>query len=195
MAAHQLAMTQLVVAIHQLSEQRDLGRGGGPLQRHFAQRRKPAFDPLARCLGTRSVLAALDRHTGEIIAHVESRHRSREFIALRERLDARYPEGAVIRIVLDHHSSHVSAETRAYLATQPGRFQYVHTPVHASWLNRVEVAFLKMARTFLRQLRVDSLPERRERILLGIEEMNAAPVPFRWKSFDRLMTDNMKANQ
>jgi hypothetical protein len=32
--------------------------------------------------GTLSILAALDLHSGEIIANVEPRHRSREFIAL-----------------------------------------------------------------------------------------------------------------
>jgi len=71
----------------------------------------------------------------------------------------------------------------------------VHTPVHASWLNLVEVAFSKMARTFLRHLRVGSLDELRLRILQGIEEMNAEPAPFRWKSFDSLMPDYMTANQ
>ncbi len=145
--------------------------------------------------GTLSILAALDLHTGEIIANVERRHRSREFIGLLERLDAHYPEGATIRIILDNHSSHVSRETRAWLAARPGRFQYVHTPVHASWLNLVEVAFSKMARTFLRHIRVGSLDELRRRILLGIEEMNAEPVPFRWKPCDRPMPEYMSANQ
>ncbi|MYB34244.1 MAG: hypothetical protein F4X92_03800, partial [Gammaproteobacteria bacterium] len=42
---------------------------------------------------------------------------------------------------------------------------------------------------------VGSLDELRERILLGIKEMNAAPVPFRWKSFDRLMSENTEMNQ
>jgi len=93
------------------------------------------------------------------------------------------------------HSSHVSKETRGYLATRPGRFRYVHTPVHASWLNPVEVAFSKMPRTFLRHIRVGSLDELSRRILPGIREMNAAPVPFRWKSFDSLMSEDVTTNQ
>ena len=126
-----------------------------------------------------------------MIANVESRHRSREFIALLKRLDAHDPPDATIRIILDHHSSHTSKETREYLATRPGRFQYVHTPVHASWLNLVEVAFSKMSRTFLRHIRVDSLDDLRRRIRQGIDEMNQVPVPFRWKSFGDNMADNM----
>lgn len=134
--------------------------------------------------GTLSILAALDLHTGEIIANVESRHRSREFIDLLKRLDSHYPSEAIIRVVLDNHSAHISKETMAYLATRPGRFEYVHTPKHGSWLNLVECAFSKMARTFLRHIRVSSKAELKERILKGIAEINEAPVPFRWKKFD-----------
>lgn len=53
---------------------------------------------------------------------------------------------AVMLVVLDSHSAHISRETRAYLATRPGRFEYVHTPKHGSWLDLIECAFSKMAR-------------------------------------------------
>ena len=138
--------------------------------------------------GTLSILAALDLHTGEIIAHVEERHRSREFVALLQHLDAHYPPEAVIRVVLDNHSAHISRETFAYLATRPGRFEYVHTPKHGSWLNLVETAFSKMARTFLRHIRVSSKAELKERILKGIAEWNEQPVVFRWSNFDLGLT-------
>jgi transposase len=139
--------------------------------------------------GTLSILAALDLHTGEIIANVESKHRSREFIDLLKRLDAHYPADDVIRVVLDNHSAHISKETMAYLASRPGRFEYVHTPKHGSWLNLIECAFSKTARTFLRHIRVSSkeeLKERilKERILKGIAEFNEIPASLRWRKFD-----------
>lgn len=134
--------------------------------------------------GTVSILAGIDLHTGHVFAQVEDRHRSREFIALLQSIDAYYPPEAIIRVVLDNHSSHISKETMAYLATRPGRFEYVHTPKHGSWLNLIECAFSKMARTFLRHIRVASVAELKARILKGIAEMNAAPVVFRWKKFD-----------
>ena len=134
--------------------------------------------------GTLSILAALDLHTGEIIAEVEPHHRSREFVALLERLHRHYPPDAVIRVVLDNHSAHISRETMAYLATRPGRFEYVHTPKHGSWLNLIECAFSKMARTFLRHIRVASAAELKSRILKGIAEMNENPVQLRWRNFD-----------
>ena len=132
--------------------------------------------------GTVSILAGIDLHSGHIFANVEDRHRSVEFIALLKRLDAHYPSEAVIRVVLDNHSAHISKEIMAYLATRPGRFEYVHTPKHGSWLNLIECAFSKMARTFLRHIRVKSINELKTRILLGIEEFNASPV--RWNKFD-----------
>jgi len=134
--------------------------------------------------GTVSILAGIDLHSGHIFANVEERHRSVEFIGLLKQLDEHYPQDAIIRVVLDNHSAHISKETVAYLATRPGRFEYVHTPKHGSWLNLIECAFSKMARTFLRHIRVKSKDELKMRILKGIAEINASPVVFRWNKFD-----------
>src|SRR6266446_5969869 len=140
-------------------------------------------------LGTCSILAALDLHEGHVTARVERRHRSREFIALLKDLDQYYPAGCTIRIILDNHSAHISKETRTFLASRPNRFQYVLTPKHGSWLNIVETLFGKMARTFLRHIRVQSWEELKARILKGIAEINAAPVVHRWKNFEALTLD------
>ena len=135
-------------------------------------------------LGTLSILAALDLHDGHVIAQVHDKHRSSEFISLLKEMDAYYPAESTIRIILDNHSAHISKETMKYLAGIPGRFLYVHTPKHGSWLNLVETLFGKMARTFLKHIRVNSKQELKERILLGIREINASPVVHRWKKFD-----------
>ena len=137
-------------------------------------------------LGTCSILAALDLHDGHITARVERRHRSVEFVALLKDLDAHYPPECTIRVILDNHSAHISKETYAYLETRPNRFRYVLTPKHGSWLNLVETLFGKMARTFLKQIRVSSWEELRDRILQGIDEINAAPVVHQWGKFDAL---------
>ena len=92
-------------------------------------------------------------------------------------------------MILDNHSAHISRETRAYLATRPNRFIYVHTPKHGSWLNLVETLFSKMSRTFLRHLRVASREELRERILTGVQEINENPVIHRWRNFDALESE------
>jgi len=135
-------------------------------------------------LGTLSLLAAIDLHNGHIIAQVHDRHRSKEFISLLKELDSYYPKDCAIRIILDNHSAHISKETMAYLATKPNRFIYVHTPKHGSWLNLIETFFSKIARTFLKYIRVESKEELKERILKGIEEINAEPVVHCWKNFN-----------
>ena len=139
--------------------------------------------------GTLSILAALDLHDGHVIAKVEERHRSVEFIALLKEVDAYYPPDSTIRIVLDNHSAHTSKETRAYLDQHPNRFKYVLTPTHGSWLNLAETLFGKMARTFLKHIRVQSKAELKHRILRGVGEINEAPVVHRWKAFDALEED------
>jgi transposase len=138
--------------------------------------------------GTLSILAGLDLNDGHVTAEVHPRHRSREFILLLKALDAHYPPGCVIRVVLDNHSAHISKETMAWLATKPNRFVYVHTPKHGSWLNLVETLFGKMARTFLKHIRVTSRQELKDRILLGIAEINESPVVHRWKKFEAINT-------
>ena len=148
--------------------------------RHPAIGRDHEYEPH----GALSILASLDLDDGHVVARVEERHRSREFISLLKELDAYYPSEATIRIILDNHSVHISKESRANLETRPNRFIYVHTPKHGSWLNLVETLFGKMAHTFLRQIRVKSKAELKQRILLGIAEINAAPVVHRWKKLD-----------
>jgi len=92
-------------------------------------------------LGTVSILAALDRHTGHVIAQVHNRYRSREFISLLQELDAYYNSECIIRVILDNHSAHISKETLSFLKIKPNRFVYVHKPKHGSWLNLLETLF------------------------------------------------------
>lgn len=132
-------------------------------------------------LGTLSFLAGIDLHTGKVIPYVNKKHRSKEFIEFLEILDNEYPNDWKIRIILDNHSSHVSKETRKYLLTKPGRFEFIFTPKHGSWLNMIEMFFSKIARSFLKHIRVESIKELEERIYKGIEEINLEPVIFRWK--------------
>ena len=116
--------------------------------------------------GTLSLLAGIDLLTGQVHACVEDRHRSREFIGFLKKLDAAYPSETAIKVILDNHSAHVSKETNKWLAAQrDGRFTFVFTPKHGSWLNLVEGFFSKMARSVLRRIRVASKAELKQRII------------------------------
>jgi transposase len=131
--------------------------------------------------GTLSLLAGIDLLTGRVHALVKERHRSREFIEFLKLLDAAYPAGTAIKLILDNHSAHISKETRTWLAAQPaGRFEFTFTPKHGSWLNLIEGFFSKFARSVLRHIRVASKQELKERIAAGIEDVNRHPVIHTW---------------
>jgi hypothetical protein len=132
-------------------------------------------------LGTVSLLAGIDLHTGHVYSVVRDRHRSSEFIEFLSLIDSSYPPDWSIKLVLDNHSSHISKETQKYLQTKPGRFEFVFTPKHGSWLNMIEMFFSKITRSFLRHIRVGSRQELIDRIYQGLDEINKTPVVFRWK--------------
>jgi transposase len=143
--------------------------------------RRVARDYEYKRLGTVSLLAGIDLHSGHVIPLVRDRHRSREFVEFLQLLDARYPERWKIRLVLDNHFAHVSNETQRYLLSRPERFEFVFTPKHGSWLNLIEMFFSKITRAFLRHIRVTSQEELVARINQGIDAMNQEPVVFRWR--------------
>ena len=132
-------------------------------------------------LGTLSLLAAVDLLTGEAIPLVSESHKSSDFVAFLKLIDSKYPTSHRIRIILDNHSAHASKETQEYLNTVPGRFEFVFTPTHGSWLNMVEGFFSKMTRQMLTGIRVETKEELAERIYKYFDEVNAIPVPYKWK--------------
>jgi len=119
--------------------------------------------------------------TGQVQGMVADCHRSREFIKFLKMLDTSYPKDITIKIILDNHSAHISKETRRYLANVPHRFEFVFTPTHGSWLNIVESLFAKMAKTFLRGIRVKSKTELKQCIQKWLIEINETPVILRWE--------------
>lgn len=132
-------------------------------------------------LGTLSLLAGIDLQTGEAIPLISETHNSKDYINFLKILDNKYPKGDKIRLVLDNLKVHTSEETRKFLATLPGRFEFVFTPKHGSWLNMIEGFFSKMTKQMLRGIRVKSKTELADRIYQYFDEVNAEPVVFHWK--------------
>lgn len=131
--------------------------------------------------GTVSLMGAIDLLDGHVHGMVADRHRSAEFVEFLKGLDVYYQDRDKIRVILDNHSAHISKETRKYLETVPNRFEFIFTPTHGSWLNLIECFFSKMARTFLRGIRVKSKQELKDRILEWVKFVNDRPVIFKWK--------------
>ena len=132
-------------------------------------------------LGTLSLLAGIDLQTGEAIPLVTETHNSKDYIKFLKLLDDKYPKGDKIRMVLDNLRVHTSEETKQYLVTVPGRFEFVFTPKHGSWLNMVEGFFSKTTRQMLRGIRVKSKEELTNRIYRYFAEINEEPIVFHWK--------------
>jgi hypothetical protein len=57
----------------------------------------------------------------------------------------------------------------------------VFTPVHASWLNLMEMFLAKLAKQCLRGIRVASVAELQARLEQDLAWVNTDPVPFRWR--------------
>ncbi len=131
-------------------------------------------------LGALSLLAAIDLLTGEAIPLVSDTHKNSDFVCFLKMLDTKYPQGDKIRLILDNHSAHTSQETQKYLNTVPGRFEFVFTPTHGSWLNMVEGFFSKMTKQMLNGIRVSSKEELEKRIYKYFEEVNEVPIPYHW---------------
>lgn len=132
-------------------------------------------------LGTVSLLTGIDLQTGEAIPLVSDTHNSSDYINFLKLLDSKYPKGDKIRLILDNLKVHTSEETRKYLAAVPGRFEFVFTPKHGSWLNLVEGFFSKLTRQSLKGIRVKSKEELIARIYKYFDEVNESPVVYRWK--------------
>ena len=130
--------------------------------------------------GTLSLLAGIDFLTGEAIPLVSETHKSSGFVEFLKLLDAKYPKGDTIRLILDNHLAHKSKETRRFLATLPeGRF--VFTSTQTSWLNMIESFFSKMTKQMLKDIRVNSKKELAEHIYMYFDEINAEPIVYHWR--------------
>ena len=132
-------------------------------------------------LGTISLLAAIDLLTGEEIPLVRDTHKSDDFIDFLKILNERYPQGDTIQVILDNHSVHTCKKVQQFLATMPGRFVFIFTPKHGSWLNMIEGFFGKMTRQMLRGIRVSTKQELVDRIYKYFDEVNETPVVYHWK--------------
>ena len=85
-------------------------------------------------LGTLSPLASIDLPAGEATLPLAGEtHKSPNHAGFPGITDGKYPRGDLTRVMPGDISVHASTETRRYLATVPGRFEFVSAPRHGSW--------------------------------------------------------------
>ena len=133
--------------------------------------------------GTRVLLGAFDVLTGRMFGEVRPQRKGPDLVSFMEAVARRYPKGEVI-VVWDNLNIHLDGPGKRwekFNAAQGNRFRFVHTPIHASWLNQVEVWFSILERRVLRYGDFGD-PASLEREVLGfIEHWNEYEAhPFRW---------------
>ena len=133
--------------------------------------------------GALQYLAAWDVRRGVVLGRCERRTGIKPFGRLVRQVMIQEPYRSARRVfwVVDNGSSHRGEASRRRLARRWRRAVLVHTPVHASWLNQVEVYFAKVQRKVLTPNDFTDLAEVEERLRLYEELCNRQPQPFTWE--------------
>jgi len=137
--------------------------------------------------GTTDLFAALDVKAGTVIGACHRRHRSVEFRAFLDTIEASVPPEADVHPGLDNAAAHKTRLVHDWLVKRP-RFHLHFTPTSASWLNLVECWFAVLSRRRLERGVFTSTAELEDAIVRYIAANNADPRPFVWaKSADAIL--------
>jgi DDE superfamily endonuclease len=127
--------------------------------------------------------AAYDVHRARVFGRCEPSTGIRPFTALVDQVMAAEPYASARQVfwVVDNGASHRNWAAAARLSDAYPNAQMVHLPVHASWLNQVEVYFSVIQRKLLTPDDFEDLDELAAQILAFEKHYNAAARPFGWK--------------
>jgi hypothetical protein len=133
--------------------------------------------------GALAYLAAWDVRRAKLFGACESTTGIEPFGRLVEQVMAQEPYRAAKRVfwIVDNGSSHRGAAAVNRLQSAYPNLRLVHLPVHASWLNQVEIYFSILQRKVLTPNGFTSLAEVRERILAFQVLYEQTAKPFEWK--------------
>jgi hypothetical protein len=136
--------------------------------------------------GAVQYLAAGDVHRGYVMGRCEPTTGIAPFGRLVNQALAEEPYHSGTRLfwIVDNGSSHRGAAAIQRMQQVDSRIIVVHTPVHASWLNQVEIYFSIIQRKVLTPNDFADLAALRLRLAFYEELSNQSPAPFQWK-FDR----------
>jgi len=133
--------------------------------------------------GVRAYLAAYDVHRAQIYGRCDATTGIELFTALVEQVMTQEPYASADRVfwVVDNGSSHRGQNAIDRLAEQFPNAVMVHTPVHASWLNQVEIYFSIIQRKALSPNDFTDLDIVEQRLTRFETRYNATANPFKWK--------------
>ena len=133
--------------------------------------------------GTLAYLAAYDVHHAHVTGRCEPTTGIKPFTALVNQVMATEPYTSARRVfwVVDNGASHRNWAAAARLNDAWPNAQMVHLPVHASWLNQIEIYFSVIQRKLLVPDDFADLGTLARQILAFEDRYNAAARPFDWK--------------
>ena len=136
--------------------------------------------------GALQYLAAWDVRRGYVMGRCEPRTGIEPFGRLVNQVlcEEPYRSGERLFWIVDNGSSHRGESAKKRLCQVDSRIIVVHTPVHASWLNQVEIYFSIIQRKVLTPNDFADLQALQLRLALYEALSNQSPTPFQWK-FDR----------
>jgi hypothetical protein len=127
-------------------------------------------------------LAAMDVFRGRVTGRISPTSGIEPFNALVDLLMRREPYASADRVfwIVDNGSSHHPGTFPARLSGRYPNAIAVHLPVHASWLNQIEIFFSILQRKVLTPNDFPHTDAVKERILRFEQHYNAAAEPFHW---------------
>ena len=129
--------------------------------------------------GTQALIAALDVHSGKTLAACGPTRTQSDLLAFMEQVAKTYPHQQV-HIVWDNLNTHRAGVWKDFNEKHGGRFYFHYTPIHASWVNQIELLFGIFSRRVLRNASHTSTEHLRDRTLDWFLERSLAPKPFKW---------------
>jgi hypothetical protein len=133
--------------------------------------------------GALAYLAAWDVRRAKIFGRCESTTGIAPFGRLVQQVMEQEPYRSAHRVfwIVDNGSSHRGAAAVRRLQGAYSNIRLVHLPVHASWLNQVEIYFSVIQRKVLTPNDFASLEEVRQRLLAFQNLYERVAAPFEWK--------------
>ena len=132
--------------------------------------------------GTLAYFAAYDVHRAHVIGATAPKTGIEPFTNLVTQVMTTEPYASARRVfwVVDNGSSHNGARSIERMETAWPTATLVHLPVHASWLNQVEIYFSILQRKAISPNDFRDLDDLAERIMAFQDRYNATAEPFDW---------------
>jgi transposase len=133
--------------------------------------------------GALAYLAAYDVHRAHVIGLCHDTTGIDPFTDLVDEVMTREPYASARRVfwIVDNGSSHRGQAAINRLTKRYPNAVMIHTPVHASWLNQVEVYFSIVQRKVVSPNDFTNLDQVQDRLTAFEQRYNATARPFRWK--------------